>query len=64
MFSKRPTVASTLRDYYVFDNGGGIALNVQSVAAVPEASTWAMILLGFAGIGVMSYRRRKTALAT
>ena len=30
-----------------------------SVAAVPEATTWAMMLLGFAGIGFMAYRRRK-----
>jgi hypothetical protein len=29
-----------------------------SVAAVPELSTWAMLLLGFAGIGFMAYRRR------
>lgn len=27
-------------------------------AAVPEPSTWAMLLLGFAGIGFMSYRRK------
>jgi hypothetical protein len=26
--------------------------------AVPEPSTWAMLLLGFAGIGFMGYRRR------
>ncbi len=26
--------------------------------AVPEASTWAMMILGFAGVGFMSYRRR------
>ena len=26
--------------------------------AVPELSTWAMIILGFAGIGFMAYRRR------
>jgi hypothetical protein len=29
-------------------------------AAVPEASTWAMMILGFAGVGLMTYRRRKT----
>jgi hypothetical protein len=28
------------------------------VTAVPEASTWAMLLLGFAGIGFTAYRRR------
>jgi hypothetical protein len=27
--------------------------------AVPEPSTWAMMLLGFAGLGFMGYRRRK-----
>jgi hypothetical protein len=33
------------------------------LAAVPEPSTWAMMILGFAGIGFMAYRRRKVALA-
>src|ERR1700722_12805246 len=28
------------------------------VSAVPESSTWAMLLLGFFGIGVMAYRRK------
>jgi hypothetical protein len=31
---------------------------VASVAAVPEASTWAMMLLGFMGVGFMAYRRK------
>ena len=26
--------------------------------AVPEASTWAMMILGFAGVGFMAYRRK------
>jgi len=34
-----------------------------AVAAVPEPSTWAMMLLGFAGIGFMTYRRRQALLA-
>jgi hypothetical protein len=29
------------------------------VAAVPEPSTWAMIILGFAGVGAMAYRRSR-----
>jgi PEP-CTERM motif len=29
-----------------------------AVAAVPEPSTWAMMLLGFAGVGFMAYRRK------
>jgi hypothetical protein len=31
-----------------------------TVSAVPEPSTWAMMLLGFAGIGFMTYRRKST----
>jgi hypothetical protein len=33
------------------------------VASVPEPSTWAMMILGFAGIGFMAYRRKRMALA-
>jgi len=34
-------------------------------SAVPEPSTWAMMILGFAGIGFMAYRRKsKPALMT
>ena len=36
-------------------------LNLETVAAVPEPSTWAMMILGFAGVGYMTYRRRKVA---
>ena len=34
-----------------------------SVASVPEPSTWAMILLGFAGIGLVAYRRNRNRSA-
>jgi hypothetical protein len=33
------------------------------VASVPEPSTWAMMLLGFAGVGFMAYRRRNQSAA-
>ena len=29
-----------------------------NVSAVPEPSTWAMMILGFAGLGFMAYRRK------
>jgi hypothetical protein len=29
-----------------------------NVGGVPEPSTWAMMLLGFAGVGFMAYRRK------
>ncbi len=34
---------------------------VYSIAAVPEPSTWAMMILGFAGVGYMTYRRNRQA---
>ena len=34
------------------------------VAGVPEPSTWAMMLIGFAGIGYMAYRRSRRSDAT
>lgn len=37
---------------YLPDNG------TFAVAAVPEPSTWAMMILGFAGVGFMAYRRK------
>jgi hypothetical protein len=33
------------------------------LAAVPEPSTWAMMILGFAGVGFMAYRRRNQSAA-
>jgi hypothetical protein len=30
----------------------------ENVGAVPEPSTWAMMILGFAGVGFLAYRRR------
>jgi PEP-CTERM motif len=40
-----------------------MAFSITGVDSVPEPSTWAMLLLGFAGIGFMAYRRKnKTAL--
>jgi uncharacterized membrane protein len=36
---------------------------LENTPAVPEPSTWAMLLLGFAGVGFMTYcRKNKTAL--
>nr|WP_084292791.1 PEPxxWA-CTERM sorting domain-containing protein [Bradyrhizobium sp. WSM3983] len=31
---------------------------IRPIAAVPEPSTWAMMVLGFAGVGFMAYRRK------
>lgn len=45
--------------------GQNDVLTISAVAAVPEPSTWAMMILGFAGVGFMTYRRKgKRALVT
>ena len=33
--------------------------NIGLTSAVPEPSTWAMMILGFAGIGLMAFRQRR-----
>jgi hypothetical protein len=43
------------------DSGGDAgpgSFTVTAVAPVPEASTWAMMILGFAGVGFIAYRRK------
>jgi hypothetical protein len=39
-----------------------VGLYGEQVAPIPEPSTWAMMMLGFAGIGFMAYRRRSGAV--
>ena len=35
--------------------------DITTVAAVPEPATWAMMMLGFLGVGFVAYRRRSGA---
>ena len=44
-----------------FEPGGTVEL-VGVAAAVPEPSTWAMMILGFAAIGFLAYRRKNCAV--
>ena len=45
---------------YVLDTGSKLSYDgTISVTAVPEPSTWAMMLLGFAGLGFVGYRKAK-----
>jgi hypothetical protein len=41
-----------------FSVGSVGLIDVQFAEPVPEPSTWAMMILGFAGIGFMAYRRK------
>ncbi|SHK62758.1 PEPxxWA-CTERM sorting domain-containing protein [Bradyrhizobium lablabi] len=38
-------------------------LSQTTIGGVPEPSTWAMMILGFAGVGFMTYRRRNQSAA-
>ena len=52
---------------YYNDNPGSFTVQVDltTTSAVPETSTWAMMILGFAGVGFMAYRRKsKPAMMT
>lgn len=47
-----------------FADGNGDTFSIEAVApAVPEPSTWAMMILGFCGLGYLAYRRRNQAAA-
>jgi hypothetical protein len=35
-----------------------VAVGTLTITAVPESSTWAMMILGFLGVGFLSYRRK------
>ena len=45
---------------YSWDDSSTLTINI----GVPEPSTWAMMLLGFAGLGFARYRKAKKAHAT
>ena len=57
-----PTANGSYTLTFAFDAGlqpaKDLLLDNVSIAAVPEPSTWAMLILGFAGIGFMAYRRK------
>ena len=42
----------------------GDATFTAATSAIPEPSTWAMMLIGFAGLGYAGYRRARAAHAT
>ena len=49
-------------DYKLVANGsGGFGLDFAFGGVIPEPSTWAMMLLGFAGLGFLGYRQTRRA---
>jgi hypothetical protein len=57
IFTQNPT-----NDDNIFFASLYTTAQITSVNGVPEPSTWAMMILGFAGIGFMTYRRKSGAL--
>jgi len=43
---------------------GGLVGNEAAAGIIPEPSTWVMIILGFAGIGLVGYRTKRASGAT
>ena len=54
-----PGVDLTFAYTLTADGPGGYGLDFVVGGAVPEPSTWAMTLVGFAGLGFAGYRARK-----
>ena len=52
LLAAHPETAPQTFDNFTIDNVSF------GVSAVPEASTWAMMILGFASVGFMAYRRK------
>jgi PEP-CTERM motif len=44
-----------------YNNPGVIDVTINGAASVPEPSTWAMVLLGLAGLGFAGFRRMRNA---
>jgi hypothetical protein len=61
-FDEVATSTSTVLAFSFLEPSTGFAGGIDAVsfevAGVPETSTWAMMILGFAGVGFMAYRRK------
>ena len=54
-----PNIDLTFGYSLVADGSGGFGFDFAVGGAVPESSTWAMMLLGFAGLASAGYRRAR-----
>ena len=50
-------VMGTTKSAFEVDNFA-VVVDTTSVKPVPEASTWAMMIIGFVGVGLFAYRRK------
>ena len=59
-----PDIDVTFGYTLIADGSGGFGFDLAVGGAVPEPSTWAMMILGFCGLGYLAYRRKdKLALS-
>lgn len=58
---QRPGIASNALWIWSSPDATGETYISTTITAVPEASTWAMMILGFLAVGFMAYRRTSTA---
>jgi hypothetical protein len=49
----------TLGATFANAQGGPETISAARIGAVPEPSTWAMMVIGFFGVGFLAYRRQK-----
>jgi hypothetical protein len=56
--SNRPGGSASINDPWHLDLPFDVTATFASASAAPEPSTWAMMIIGFAGIGFMAYRRK------
>jgi hypothetical protein len=57
------TSLPTSESFSVFDGPqAGLRFGGVAFAAAPEPATWAMLLIGFAGLGFAGYRKRSALL--
>ena len=54
-----PNIDLTLGYTLIADGAGGFGFDFAIGGAVPEPSTWAMMLIGFGALGYAGYRRRR-----
>ena len=55
-----PNIDLTFAYTLIANGSGGFGFDFAVGGAVPETSTWAMMLIGFAGLGFTGYRSRRT----
>jgi hypothetical protein len=54
------TTGANIEDGRALAINGAVTLDTNNISAVPEPSTWAMMILGFFGVGFMAYRRKSS----